>query len=63
MRARELAEIEAKKHVEKLNEIMMKRQNKEKKMQEILEENSLERMARLEMAKEKRKQAKSKMER
>jgi hypothetical protein len=47
MRARELAELEAKKHIEKLNDIMMKRQSKERKMQEIIEENSLERIARM----------------
>jgi hypothetical protein len=29
MRARELAEIEAKKHIEKLNQLMMKRFKKE----------------------------------
>ena len=45
--ARELAEQEAKKHVEKLNTLMMKRQNKEMKMKEILLENSLEKLARL----------------
>eukprot|EP00347_Sterkiella_histriomuscorum_P023434 403334656 len=53
-KVREQAELEAKKHIEKLNEVMRQRQVREKKMEEILKDNSLERQFKLEKILQKR---------
>ncbi|CDW74172.1 UNKNOWN [Stylonychia lemnae] len=62
MKAREQAEQEAKRHLEKLNDLMKKRQVKEKKMEEILRENSQERLMRLDQMSRKRIIAKDRVE-
>jgi len=46
MRAREQAEKEAKKHIDRLNELMQKRISKEKKFEESVEENKADRIFR-----------------
>jgi len=62
LKARELAELEAKKHIEKLNGLLKKREEKEKKMQELMNESSLERLMNVQRANQKRDTAKSKIE-
>jgi len=54
MRVRENAEVEAKKRIEKLNRIMAKRYDRDKKAAKIIKENSVDTMMRLQKLEDKR---------